>query len=134
MIYYIGPTVWAWRRGRIASVRERVDLMLTILPFEEEIYRDAGVRSLYVGNPLVDAAPPREGSDLRESIGLARSGHCVTELRSGKQIHARTSGIGPGHVRGSPPSRSRRPQWWPNCPGISDQGTQMWTRRVMDSQ
>lgn len=56
VIYYISPTVWAWRRGRIRSIRRHVDLMLTILPFEEEIYRRNGIRSEYVGNPLVDRA------------------------------------------------------------------------------
>lgn len=56
VIYYISPTVWAWRSGRIRSIRRYVDLMLTILPFEEQIYRRNGIRSEYVGNPLVDRA------------------------------------------------------------------------------
>ena len=56
VIYYISPTVWAWRSGRIRSIRRYVDLMLTILPFEDEIYRRNGIRSEYVGNPLVDRA------------------------------------------------------------------------------
>jgi len=53
-VYYIGPTVWAWRKGRIEAIRESVDLMLTVLPFEEELYRRHGVRSRFVGHPLVD--------------------------------------------------------------------------------
>ena len=53
-IYYIGPTVWAWRKGRIRTIRGSVDLMLTVLPFEEELYRRHGVRSCFVGHPLVD--------------------------------------------------------------------------------
>jgi lipid-A-disaccharide synthase len=54
VIYYIGPTVWAWRKGRLDAIRDTVDLMLTVLPFEEELYHRHGVRSLYVGHPLVE--------------------------------------------------------------------------------
>ena len=49
--YFIGPQVWAWRPGRIDRIRECVDLMLVILPFEEEYYRSRGVEAHYVGNP-----------------------------------------------------------------------------------
>ncbi len=72
VVYYIGPTVWAWRRGRVAAVRESVDLMLTILPFEEEIYRREGVRSLYVGNPLVDDAATPDPEAFLRGIGADR--------------------------------------------------------------
>ncbi len=58
VIYYIGPTVWAWRPRRLRTIAANVDLMLTILPFEEDIYRRHGVRVRYVGHPLVDSARP----------------------------------------------------------------------------
>lgn len=52
--YYISPTVWAWRAGRIDIVRRFVDRMLCIFPFEEKLYRSAGVTAEYVGHPLVN--------------------------------------------------------------------------------
>ncbi len=58
VIYYIGPTVWAWRPRRLRTIAANVDLMLTILPFEEAIYRRHGVRVRYVGHPLIDSARP----------------------------------------------------------------------------
>jgi lipid-A-disaccharide synthase len=62
-IYYIGPTVWAWRKGRIRTIRDSVDLMLTVFPFEEELYRRHGVRSRFVGHPLVETVrAARDGS------------------------------------------------------------------------
>ncbi|HLE71808.1 MAG TPA: lipid-A-disaccharide synthase, partial [Vicinamibacteria bacterium] len=54
ILYYVSPQVWAWRRGRIRRVRDLVDEMLVILPFEEAFYREEGVRVRYVGHPLVD--------------------------------------------------------------------------------
>jgi len=54
ILYYVSPQVWAWRRGRIRRIRDLVDEMLVILPFEEAFYREEGIRVRYVGHPLVD--------------------------------------------------------------------------------
>ena len=59
VVYYIGPQVWAWRPGRVNQIREVVDKMLVILPFEEEIYRRAGIDVEFVGHPLLDNVHPR---------------------------------------------------------------------------
>jgi lipid-A-disaccharide synthase len=54
VIYYVSPQVWAWREGRIKQIRRLVTKMLVIFPFEEEMYRKAGVDAEYVGHPLID--------------------------------------------------------------------------------
>ncbi|HET6461375.1 MAG TPA: lipid-A-disaccharide synthase [Syntrophales bacterium] len=54
VLYYISPQVWAWRRGRIAKIKKVVDRMAVILPFEDDLYREAGVDSTFVGHPLLD--------------------------------------------------------------------------------
>jgi len=56
--YFIGPQVWAWRAGRVRIVKRRVNRMVVIFPFEEKIYRDAGVPVGFVGHPLVDVVRP----------------------------------------------------------------------------
>ncbi len=56
--YYVSPQVWAWRRGRVRAIRERVARMIVIFPFEEPLYREAGVPVSFVGHPLVDLARP----------------------------------------------------------------------------
>ncbi|HTS74932.1 MAG TPA: lipid-A-disaccharide synthase [Bryobacteraceae bacterium] len=56
--YFIGPQVWAWRAGRVRVVKRRVDRMVVIFPFEEKIYRDAGVPCDFVGHPLIDVVRP----------------------------------------------------------------------------
>jgi lipid-A-disaccharide synthase len=53
VIYYISPQLWAWRSGRINRIKEDVDLLLTILPFEVDWYRERGVNHVeFVGHPL----------------------------------------------------------------------------------
>jgi len=54
VIYYISPQVWAWREGRVKQILRLVNKMLVIFPFEEELYRKAGVDVEFVGHPLVD--------------------------------------------------------------------------------
>lgn len=56
--YFIGPQVWAWRAGRVRVVKRLVSRMVVIFPFEEKIYRDAGVPVDFVGHPLVDVVRP----------------------------------------------------------------------------
>src|SRR5271169_3532011 len=56
--YFIGPQVWAWRAGRVRTIRRLVQRMVVIFPFEEKIYRDAGVPVDFVGHPLVDVVRP----------------------------------------------------------------------------
>ena len=72
VVYYIPPQVWAWRKGRLRKIGRRVDRVLTIFPFEEEIYRRQGIPVTFVGHPLVDAASGRPGRvEARRSIGLS---------------------------------------------------------------
>jgi lipid-A-disaccharide synthase len=63
VVYYISPQIWAWRPGRLKTIRETADLVLVIFPFEEKIYRDAGVPVEFVGHPLVDLARAPESKD-----------------------------------------------------------------------
>jgi lipid-A-disaccharide synthase len=58
VLYYVSPQVWAWRRGRVRTIRDRVTRMIVIFPFEEPLYREAGVPVTFVGHPLVDLARP----------------------------------------------------------------------------
>jgi lipid-A-disaccharide synthase len=58
VVYYISPQIWAWRPRRIEAIRRFADLVLVIFPFEEEIYRNAGIPVRFVGHPLVELARP----------------------------------------------------------------------------
>ena len=54
IVYYISPQLWAWRAGRMKAMGEFSDRVLVIFPFEEAIYRAAGVPVAFVGHPLID--------------------------------------------------------------------------------
>lgn len=81
VIYYISPQLWAWRKNRMRVVKRIADRVLVIFPFEEQLYRDAGVPVQFVGHPLVDLARAQEPRDafLRE-IGLDGSKPIVALL------------------------------------------------------
>ncbi len=53
-IYYISPTVWAWHKSRVYDIEKYVDVLICILPFEIDFYKDYKVNAVYCGNPIVD--------------------------------------------------------------------------------
>ena len=71
VVYFIAPQAWAWRPGRVAALRQYVDRLLCIFPFEEEFFRNAGVRAEFVGHPLVGrVAPSMTASQFRSLLGI----------------------------------------------------------------
>jgi len=71
VIYYVSPQLWAWRRGRMHDIRDSVARMLVIFPFEEQLYREAGVPVTFVGHPLVSLVHPAvDPLALRRDLGL----------------------------------------------------------------
>jgi lipid-A-disaccharide synthase len=72
IIYYISPQVWAWNRGRIAQMARYLDLMLCIFPFEAELYNASGLRTVFVGHPMIENLAARRTGEPRDPnlIGL----------------------------------------------------------------
>jgi lipid-A-disaccharide synthase len=67
VLYYIGPTVWAWRRRRLRTIKKAVRKTCLIFPFEEEIYRQAGIPARFVGHPLLERVRAPLGRDAFRS-------------------------------------------------------------------
>jgi lipid-A-disaccharide synthase len=87
VVYYISPQLWAWRPGRMKTMQRIADRVLVIFPFEEEIYRRAGVAVEWVGHPLFDvstAPQPREA--FLTGLGLNPS-RPVVALLPGSRIN-----------------------------------------------
>ncbi|WP_082439636.1 MULTISPECIES: lipid-A-disaccharide synthase [unclassified Massilia] len=80
-LHFVGPQIWAWRGGRIKKIQRAVSHMLLIFPFEEEIYRKAGVPATYIGHPLAEQiplAPDVEGA--RRQLGIPADAKLVTVM------------------------------------------------------
>ena len=70
-VHFIGPSIWAWRGGRIKKIARAASHMLVIFPFEEEIYRKAGIPVTYVGHPLAQVIPMvPDVAAARSALGL----------------------------------------------------------------
>jgi lipid-A-disaccharide synthase len=54
VLYYVSPTVWAWRKGRLKTIKKTVTKMMLIFPFEGKTYKDSGIPAVYVGHPLFE--------------------------------------------------------------------------------
>lgn len=87
VLYYISPQVWAWGEARVRKIARRVDRMAVVLPFEEQFYRDRGVRVEFVGHPLLDEpelavgpAPAAGRSEAPPVLGLL-PGSRANEIR-----------------------------------------------------
>lgn len=98
IIYYISPQVWAWNRGRIRQMAGYLDLMLCIFPFEAELYNLSGLRTIFVGHPMIENLAKRRAGEARDPnlIGLfpgSRSREVKkilpVMLRAGGEIAAR---------------------------------------------
>lgn len=70
--HYVSPSVWAWRQGRIKTIRKAADVVLCLLPFEKDLYDDHNVASVFVGHPKADIAPRRvDVPAARQAIGIS---------------------------------------------------------------
>ena len=80
-VHFVGPQIWAWRGGRIKKIQRAVSHMLVIFPFEEQIYRDAGVPVTYIGHPLAETIPLAPDTvAARTALGLAPNARVVTVM------------------------------------------------------
>jgi lipid-A-disaccharide synthase len=72
IIYYISPQVWAWNRRRIKKMARWLDLMLCIFPFEADLYNQSGLRTIFVGHPMIERlrAHKFEGKRDPNLVGL----------------------------------------------------------------
>jgi lipid-A-disaccharide synthase len=90
VIYYITPQIWAWRPRRMRWMQRRVDRAIVILPFEEELYRRAGVPCTFAGHPLLDeVAPSYDRDELRKRFGLGSSAAVVGLLPGSREGEVR---------------------------------------------
>ncbi len=86
VLYYISPKVWAWRAGRVKAIKQSVDHMAVLFPFEVDIYQQAGVPVSCVGHPLVDA--------VKKNLSSKQA-----KIKMGFKLNRRVLGLFPGSRR-----------------------------------
>lgn len=79
VLYYIPPQVWASRKGRIKKIKQNVDEVLCIFPFEKELYESYGIKCHYCGHPLVSQLPAKANrEEFFEKHGFDKSKKLVS--------------------------------------------------------
>jgi lipid-A-disaccharide synthase len=97
-VHYVSPSVWAWRGQRVKAIARSVSKMLVLFPFEEAIYRKAGVPVAYVGHPLAEEIPMEYDVELaREQLKLPSGRRIVVLLPGSRQSEVRY--MAPAFVR-----------------------------------
>ena len=80
-IQFVSPSIWAWRGERIHKIKESVDHVLCIFPFEPALYAKHGISASYVGHPLANVIPLQPNRNkAREALGLAQEGAVIAVL------------------------------------------------------
>jgi lipid-A-disaccharide synthase len=89
-VHYVSPSLWAWRGGRIKSIAKSVSQMLVLFPFEEPIYRNAGIPVAYVGHPLADVIPLQiDTGEVRAQLKLPPARKVIALLPGSRQSELR---------------------------------------------
>lgn len=80
-VQVVAPSVWAWRAYRVARIARSLDLLLTLFPFEPEIFRRAGLNAQFIGHPLADALPlSTDRAAARNRLGLGGDSPVIAML------------------------------------------------------
>ena len=86
-VHFVSPAIWAWRPERIHQIRRAVDHMLLVFPFEQEIYKRAGIDATYVGHPLAGVIPMKPDTEgARRDYGLMEDSLPVVTVMPGSRI------------------------------------------------
>lgn len=85
-VHYVSPSVWAWRQGRIKGIKKSVDLMLALLPFEADFYKQHAMPVTFVGHPTADKIPLEPNkSEARKALQLAEKQQPLIGLLPGSR-------------------------------------------------
>lgn len=90
IIHYVAPQIWAWRPGRIAKIRARVDRILCLLPFEPVIFAAAGIPATFVGHPVLESgADAGDAARFRTAHGIGPAERPLLVMPGSRRMEAK---------------------------------------------
>lgn len=121
VVYYVSPTVWAWRPGRVKKIARVVDRMLCILPFEERFYQGTGVSARFVGHPFAERPLPGPPESYRRRLALPAGRTTIALVPGSRRSEVRR--IFPAMLGAAERIRERHPDAYfvvPVAPGLPE--------------
>ena len=90
IIHYVAPQIWAWRPGRVAKIRARVDRILCLLPFEPPIFDAAGIQATFVGHPVLESgADAGDAARFRATHGIGPAERPLLVMPGSRRMEAK---------------------------------------------
>ena len=90
IIHYVAPQIWAWRPGRVAKIRQRVDRILCLLPFEPVIFEAAGIPASFVGHPVLESgADAGDAARFRAAHGIGPAERPLLVMPGSRRMEAK---------------------------------------------
>jgi len=118
-VHYVSPSVWAWKEGRVKKMKNSMDLMLTLFPFEVEFYKKHSLPAEFVGHPLADEIPlevDKEGA--RKELSLPLEPYILAVLPGSRM--SEITRIAPDFIRGLKVLHQQHPDWLFVAPMAND--------------
>ncbi len=82
---YVCPQAWAWREGRVKSIRQSVDMMFALFPFEEKFFQPKGIETTFVGHPLAESIQYQSQDQAQSSFNMSQRSEVVVALMPGSR-------------------------------------------------
>lgn len=90
VIHYVSPSIWAWRGNRLRKIKKSIDHMLTIFPFEKNIYSKANIQASFVGHPLAEMIPLRPNKKkAQDKLKIIKATKVIALLPGSRQGEVR---------------------------------------------
>ena len=90
LVHYVAPQIWAWRPGRVKKIRERVDHILCLLPFEPVIFERAGIPATFVGHPVLESgADGGDAERFRATHGIGAGERVLLVMPGSRRMEAK---------------------------------------------
>jgi len=109
-IHYVSPSVWAWRESRVKKMKNSMDLMLTLFPFEVDFYNKHNIPAEFCGHPLADEIPLTSDSiSAREELNLPKDQYILAVLPGSRMGEIKR--IAPDFLAGLIQLHKKYPDW-----------------------